>query len=286
MKKILSTALILTLSGSILATPVFANESDTKLEPRNVFHANQQVELDLLEGAIKEIRDNELIVEDFEGKEYIVPILGFKDLEEYKNANIKVGQNISLKGNKLPKLEKGILIGESKDGLKNIAISRTEIMQDSQGVQQDLDTKMIIKNIDLEDSELIGEGFKIINLEGAETAEKGPIRIRLQENIDKEKLQEWKERIDVVKIEKLAEGIDKEKIKELRLEVISEDSRELMESVKVNFEDHKDMVKIVAPMNGDIFLAQQITVDGTTIEVPNVTRALITRPVKTIEAEQ
>ena len=103
MKKMLSTALLLTLSVGVLITPVSANEVRDQVEHNNVLSVQQEINHDVLEGRIKEVTEFNLIVEDLGGKAYIVPIMGFKELEEYQSANIQVGQKISIKGSDLTK---------------------------------------------------------------------------------------------------------------------------------------------------------------------------------------
>lgn len=97
-KKVLSTALLLALSTAMLITPVSANEADDYGTVETIEISSQAVELKELKGSIKEIREMELVVEDADGKEYIVPIFGFKQLEEYQAADLQVGDEIELKG--------------------------------------------------------------------------------------------------------------------------------------------------------------------------------------------
>lgn len=103
MRRFLSTATILSLSAVVLATPIFANEAVRQAGAAKFIAAKQEVELNVLEGRIKEVRDFELVVEDLESKEYTVPLFGFQDLEEYQKLNVQAGEKITIKGRNLSK---------------------------------------------------------------------------------------------------------------------------------------------------------------------------------------
>ncbi len=126
-KKVLSVALLLALSTAMLITPVSANEVDDYGTVETIEISSQAVELKELKGSIKEIREMELVVEDADGKEYIVPIFGFKQLEEYQAADLQVGDEIELKGHG-SQMMAGLSIAarELKDGETVLELRKAE----------------------------------------------------------------------------------------------------------------------------------------------------------------
>ncbi|MTI57467.1 hypothetical protein [Geosporobacter ferrireducens] len=252
MKRILSTALLLTLSTSLFTSPVSAKELDKQEDLGDVLSVRQEIEWDVLEGTIKEIGDFNWVVEDLEGKEYTVPVLGIKDLEEYQAADVQVGQKVSITGKDLSKLESGQMVRIARNGSQ---------LDANEG---DLDLN-VAKTREIKDA-LIST---------FET--KGELKVEAM-RIDKDKLEEIKAKGGDIVLKELKEDIDPEKIKEFGNIRVFEKGQELSgelkerlgKAFKIDEEGTETMAVKGAPIGGDVFLPQEITVNNRTISLPQM----------------
>ena len=114
MKKILSAALLLSLTAAMLVAPVSAKEVEDALEGNDYISSEavelRELELKELKVTIKEIREYEWVVTDKDGEDYIVPILGFNELIEFKEAAFEVGREVMLRGH-APKMVAAMQVG-------------------------------------------------------------------------------------------------------------------------------------------------------------------------------
>lgn len=257
MKRILSTALLLTLSSSLIATPVFANEANQNVKQTNVLYANQEMDLHVLEGTIKDIREFDLVVEDSEGKEYVVPILGFKNLEEYQAANVEVGQKILLKGIDLSESKPGILVKAIRaDDTINLDTNDLEIVETDEFRDKIISNFKITKQLDTEAATAIDEA----DLDDMKTKSSGAIRIKSKSDFDGNKVQELRN-IDILEKGK---------------NISSEDQVQFGKAVMIDSEGTEGMVVKVTPFSDNMFIPQEITINEVTIKLPMMTKSIET----------
>ncbi|QUH18817.1 hypothetical protein [Alkaliphilus sp. B6464] len=257
MKRILSTALLLTLSSSLIATPVFANEANQNVKSTNVLYANQEMDLHVLEGTIKDIREFDLVVEDSEGKEYVVPILGFKNLEEYQTANVEVGQKILLKGIDLSESKPGILVKAiHADDIIHFDTNDLEIVETDEFRDKVIPNFKITKQLDTEAATAIDEA----DLDDMKTKSSGAVRIKSKSDFDENKVQELRN------IGILEKGKN----------ISSEDQVQFGKAVMIDSEGTEGMAVKVTPFSDNMFIPQEITINEVTIKLPMMTKSIET----------
>ncbi len=244
MKRVLSTALALVLTTSIFAVPVSAHEQSAEEVQVERIAINGEIEVQSLMGTVKEINDLSLVVVDAEDNEYIVPIAAFKELEAYQDANVQVGDQIELKG--FEASERQGLIGEGKGGM--LAFKRGEATNLE-------DIKERIEVLELEEG-------KILTL--AEKAA-GTITVKIRDGV-----------VDIKDLasDEAAELETGERIERLR-ETRQEEGDELLMT------DGDCVVAMTITLDGNLFFANEMTINGVTITLPQQVR-----PATAIEAKE
>ncbi len=227
MKRILSAALAFAMSTAVFTVPVSAHEQTAEegmtTEMRVI--SRQTVEEQELKGIVKEVRDFELVVEDSEGQEYIVPIAAFKDIEEYKDANIKSGDKIELKGNEI-----------SNANINYIAVEPLDLIE----LEEASPVKHVAEDLTIKPAAKI-----VVNVAEEDKAlEEAPLTL-----------------IDSIKA-----------VETVRAATINRAAIELKEGSQM-LEKAPMLTIQAAPIEGNIFLANEITVNDITITFSQVMEA-------------
>jgi hypothetical protein len=263
MKRVLTTALVLSLSMAVLTSPVLADNQE-KDESRPIVFTEriQAPESQTMEAVIKEIHDHEWIVADQDGKEYTVPILGFEQLEDYKNLNPTVGTEVTLKGNSIDLAAGPVKFFHTVDAVKEdgdmeLASENVKVFKlgSKDGVIE-VNKEEILKTMKGKGAGAIKVVKGILSEEGTNLTEKD--FTELSENVKVFKRSEDGV-IEVSKGEILKTMMDKE--------------AGMIKAVKgTPGEEGANLTKIgvFKELKGDLFMAHEMTVDGMTLKLPNM----------------
>lgn len=141
MKKIILTSLLIAATVNTFQVKSFAADTKVGNSPVKMAQAiSIAPELKELTGTIEKSGENEIDVKAKDGKVYTVPIGGFSKLDGFKDLDLKVGKEVSLKAMDFSGTSigvKAIKIAKSADS-KNIKISKEAILAQKISVLEDI----------------------------------------------------------------------------------------------------------------------------------------------------
>lgn len=278
MKKILATALILSLSTAVWTSPVLADSQEKTQTPKNVVVKKVQgIESKTMEGVIKEIQDHAWIVIGEDGKEYTVPTFGFEQLDDFKSVNPTTGSKVTLEGTSFNPGDAPVKITRAIDSAKadgdislseNIRVFKYDSAQGAVEVDQEEIQKMM-------KDKGIGaiKAVEAIPFEG----EKNML------------IKKGEGDLDLVKVFKIGNksGIAGLNTEDVRQTLIVKEP----EAIKIEAGatgEGKMMLKgkgLLKELKGDVFMAHAITMDGKTLKLPMMRLAMPAMSAVEIEKE-